>query len=100
MKLTDVKAIVTGGAGGLGGCFVLELARMGAGLPTETQCRRAAQTRSKAEDLLGRVFVARLDITDETSAMEFVETATEYMEGQRPSEQRGHCSRQPSDPAG
>ena len=82
MKLTDVKAIVTGGAGGLGGCFVLELAQAGARVTAgDTNSAGLRKLASETERLPGRVFVARLDITDETSAAEFVETAAERMEG-------------------
>ena len=82
MKLTDVKAIVTGGAGGLGGCFARELARAGAQVTTgDTNAAGLRKLASEAEELPGRIFVARLDITDETSAAEFVQAAAEQMEG-------------------
>ena len=82
MKLTDVKAIVTGGAGGLGGCFIRELARAGARVTAgDTNAAGLRKLVSETETLPGRVFAARLDITDETSAVEFVETAAERMEG-------------------
>jgi 3-oxoacyl-[acyl-carrier protein] reductase len=82
MKLTDVKAIVTGGAGGLGGCFIRELARAGARVTAgDTNAAGLRKLASETETLPGRVFAARLDITDETSTAEFVETAAERMEG-------------------
>lgn len=78
MRLTDIHAIVTGAAGGLGGHFALELLRAGARVAAgDTNAAGLRKLSSEAEDLPGEVFVARLDITDEASVSEFVASAAE-----------------------
>ncbi|HEX3127438.1 MAG TPA: SDR family oxidoreductase [Thermoanaerobaculia bacterium] len=78
MRLSDVNAIVTGAAGGLGGHFALELLRAGARVAAgDTNAAGLRRLSSEAEDLPGEVFVARLDITDEASVSEFVASAAE-----------------------
>lgn len=82
MKLSDVKAIVTGAAGGLGGAFALELAREGALVSAgDTNAAGLRKLAADAEGLPGQIFVARLDITDEESVSGFVATAAERMGG-------------------
>jgi 3-oxoacyl-[acyl-carrier protein] reductase len=82
MKLTDVHAIVTGAAGGLGGHFALELLRAGARVAAgDTNAAGLRKLASEAEELSGEVFVARLDITDEASVSEFVASAAERLGG-------------------
>lgn len=82
MKLSNVRAMVTGAAGGLGGAFVLELAREGAWVMAgDTNAAGLRKLASDAEGMPGQVFVARLDITDEESVGEFVATAAERLEG-------------------
>lgn len=82
MKLADVHAVVTGAAGGLGGCFALELLRAGARVAAgDTNAAGLRKLASEAEELPGEVFVARLDITDEASVSEFVTSAAERLGG-------------------
>ena len=82
MKLSDAKAIVTGAAGGLGGHFALELARAGARVVAgDTNAAGLRQLASQADDLPGELSVAKLDITDEESATDFVAEAAERMGG-------------------
>jgi 3-oxoacyl-[acyl-carrier protein] reductase len=82
MKLSDVHAIVTGAAGGLGGHFALELLRAGARVAAgDTNAAGLRKLASEAEELPGEVFVARLDITDEASVSEFVASAAERLGG-------------------
>jgi len=82
MRLTDVRAIVTGAAGGLGGCFALELIRAGAKVfAGDTNAAGLRKLASEAEDLPGEVFVGKLDITDEASVAELVASAAEQMGG-------------------
>lgn len=82
MNLPDVKAIVTGAAGGLGGYFALQLARAGASVAAgDTNAAGLRKLASEAAELPGDLFVAKLDITDEGSAAEFVESAAERMGG-------------------
>ena len=82
MKLADVKAIVTGAAGGLGGAFALELAREGALVTAgDTNAAGLRRLTADAEGMPGQIFVAKLDITDEESVSGFIDTAAERMGG-------------------
>lgn len=82
MRLSDVRAIVTGAAGGLGGFFALELVRAGARVAAgDTNAAGLRKLASEADGLPGEVFVSRLDITDETSAGEFVAEAAGRLGG-------------------
>jgi len=82
MKLSEVRAIVTGAAGGLGGAFALELAREGALVAAgDTNAAGLRKLTADAEGLPGQIFVAKLDITDEESVAQFVATAAERMGG-------------------
>lgn len=82
MKLSEVKAIVTGAAGGLGGSFALELAREGAQVTAgDTNAAGLRKLAADAEGLPGRIHLAKLDITDEESVSAFVAGAAEKMGG-------------------
>jgi 3-oxoacyl-[acyl-carrier protein] reductase len=103
MQPANVKAIVTGAGGGLGGTFALEILRAGgrvaagdsnaAGLRrlvTEAGGNLEAGEAGEAgdggsggagEDRGDRLFVAKLDITDEASVASFVDLAAERMGG-------------------
>lgn len=76
MELSDVRAVVTGAASGLGFRFAVELARVGAKVAagdvnTEGLRRLAAETAG----LPGTVFTAALDVGQEPSVKGFVEEA-------------------------
>ncbi len=82
MKLSDARAIVTGAAGGLGGTFALELAREGALVAAgDTNAAGLRKLSARAAGMPGRIFVAKLDITDEESVSSFIATAAEEMGG-------------------
>lgn len=82
MRLSDVRAIVTGAAGGLGGFFALELVRAGARVAAgDTNAAGLRKLASEADGLPGEVFVSRLDVTDETSVTEFVAEAAGNLGG-------------------
>lgn len=82
MKVSNVRALVTGAAGGLGGCFALELLRAGAQVAAgDTNAAGLRKLSAEAEDLPGELFVAKLDITDEESVNEFVAAAAERLGG-------------------
>jgi 3-oxoacyl-[acyl-carrier protein] reductase len=82
MRLSDVRAIVTGAAGGLGGAFALELAREGALVAAgDTNAAGLRKLAGDAEGMPGRIFVAKVDITDEESVSGFLATAAERMGG-------------------
>jgi 3-oxoacyl-[acyl-carrier protein] reductase len=80
VELSRVRAIVTGAAGGLGASFVRELldagARVAAGDSNAAGLRElAAEAAERGQEL----FVARLDVTDETSVAAFVAAAAERL---------------------
>jgi 3-oxoacyl-[acyl-carrier protein] reductase len=82
MRLSNARAIVTGAAGGLGGCFALELVRAGARVMAgDTNAAGLRRLASEAEELAGEIFVGKLDITDEASVAELVAGAAEQMGG-------------------
>jgi 3-oxoacyl-[acyl-carrier protein] reductase len=82
MELAQVKAIVTGAAGGLGGTFALELARAGARVAAgDTNAAGLRQLASDAAELGAEIFIAKLDITDEGSARAFVAAAAAELGG-------------------
>lgn len=82
MELTEVKAIVTGGGGGLGRCFTLALAEAGAQVMAGDT--NAAALRALAGEGRGQgdgVLVAKLDVCDEASVASFVASAAREMGG-------------------
>jgi 3-oxoacyl-[acyl-carrier protein] reductase len=82
MKLTEVKAVVTGAAGGLGGYFALELARAGARVAAgDTNAAGLRRLASEAEDLGGQLTIGKLDVTDEASVEAFCAAAAEQHGG-------------------
>lgn len=82
MRLSDVHAIVTGAAGGLGGYFALELVRAGAKVTAgDTNAAGLRKLASDAEGMPGEIFLTKLDITDETSVSESLAQAAEQMGG-------------------
>jgi 3-oxoacyl-[acyl-carrier protein] reductase len=82
MKLEQVKAVVTGAAGGLGGTFARELARAGAGVAAgDTNAAGLRRLAAEAEGLPGRLTVGKLDVTDEASVESFCATAVAELGG-------------------
>lgn len=82
MKLDELKAMVTGAAGGLGGHFALELVRAGARVTAgDTNAAGLRKLVAAAEGAPGELTVAKLDITDEASVAEFAAQAAERMDG-------------------
>ncbi len=82
MKLGDLKAMVTGAAGGLGGHFARELVRAGARVTAgDTNAAGLRQLVASVEGAPGELVVAKLDITDEASVAEFAALAAERMGG-------------------
>jgi 3-oxoacyl-[acyl-carrier protein] reductase len=82
MKLDELKTMVTGAAGGLGGHFALELVRAGARVTAgDTNAAGLRKLVAAAEGAPGELAVAKLDITDEASVAEFVAAAAERMDG-------------------
>jgi 3-oxoacyl-[acyl-carrier protein] reductase len=82
MRLSQVHAVVTGAAGGLGGCFALELARAGARVTAgDTNAAGLRRLAAQAEGLVGQLAIERLDVTDEASVESFCASAAEQMGG-------------------
>jgi 3-oxoacyl-[acyl-carrier protein] reductase len=82
MNLTDVKAVVTGAAGGLGGYFAIELVRAGAKVAAgDTNAAGLRRLVSEAEDLPGRLVIGKLDVTDEASVESFFSSAVAQLGG-------------------
>lgn len=82
MQLETVKAIVTGGASGLGRHFVLQLAGAGA-LVAVSDVDTAGLNLLKAEsvNLSGRIFTMKLDVSQESSIVDFVKEASHKFDG-------------------
>ncbi len=82
MNLTDVKAVVTGAAGGLGGYFAIELVHAGAKVAAgDTNAAGLRRLVSEAEDLPGRLVIGKLDVTDEASVESFFSSAVAQLGG-------------------
>ena len=82
MKLTDVKAIVTGGGSGMGRSFTLELARAGgAVVATDINGEGLASTLAEADGLAGTVHVLEANVADEGSVKAMISGAAELMGG-------------------
>jgi 3-oxoacyl-[acyl-carrier protein] reductase len=82
MTFDEVRAIVTGAAGGLGGHFALRLAEGGAAVVAgDVDAGGLDALRARAEGLPGVVLTRRLDVADEGSVQEFVADASLNLEG-------------------
>lgn len=76
MQLTEVRAIVTGGASGLGRAFTLGLLRAGASaLACDVDAGGLAVTREAGEGLPGRLATATCDVRDEDAVEAMVRAA-------------------------
>jgi 3-oxoacyl-[acyl-carrier protein] reductase len=77
MNLREVRAVVTGAAGGLGSHFVLEMARQGARVAAgDANAAKLRSLRAEAQAQgIEPPFVAVLDVTDEASVREFMDQA-------------------------
>src|SRR5829696_5953572 len=82
MKLTEVKAVVTGAAGGLGGYFALELVRAGAAVAAgDTNAAGLRRLVAETESLEGQLVVGKLDVTDESSVESFCSSVAAQLGG-------------------
>jgi 3-oxoacyl-[acyl-carrier protein] reductase len=82
MELTEVRAVVTGAAGGLGGYFALELVRAGAKVAAgDTNAAGLRRLASETESLPGQLLVGKLDVTDEASVESFCASAVAELGG-------------------
>lgn len=82
MELSQARAVVTGGARGLGRYFALELARAGAQVTVgDVDNAGLRRLRSEAKDVADKLSVATLDVSDEGSVCAFVDTVHSRMGG-------------------
>lgn len=82
MQLEHVKAIVTGGASGMGRAFALNLARSGASVAIcDLNDEAMAETASLASDLEGELFTVRANVADEGDVIRLVDEASQAMGG-------------------
>lgn len=82
MQLDSVKAIVTGGASGMGRAFALNLARAGATVTVADLSEEAmAETVRMAGDLPGRMHAVRANVADEADVARLMNEAHQAMGG-------------------
>lgn len=82
MRVEQVRAVVTGAAGGLGGYFALQLVRAGAWVAAgDTNAAGLRRLAADAAELPGQLTVGRLDVTDELSVQSFCDVAAADLGG-------------------
>jgi 3-oxoacyl-[acyl-carrier protein] reductase len=82
MQLSDVRAMVTGAASGLGRCFAMQLATAGAKVAAgDIDMGGLAGLKSDAAELPGRLITANLDVSQEASVTTFVSEAARIFSG-------------------
>ncbi|MEE2827584.1 MAG: SDR family oxidoreductase [Myxococcota bacterium] len=82
MKLSDVKAIVTGGASGMGRAFTLGLAAAGSDVVAcDISAAGLAETIDAAKELPGSVYGLEVDVTQEEQVQGLIADAEEALGG-------------------
>ena len=82
MQLETVKAIVTGGASGLGRYFALQLLRAGALVAAgDIDTAGLDMLKAEAANFSGRIFTMKLDVSQESSIVDFVKEASHQFDG-------------------
>ena len=82
MQLENVKAAITGAARGLGRHFALEFVRAGAQVVAgDINVVEFERLKAETSGLPGRFTAAKLDVKQEPSVVEFVQKASEQMDG-------------------
>jgi 3-oxoacyl-[acyl-carrier protein] reductase len=82
MKLSEVKAVVTGAGSGMGRAFALGLAREGASVMAADVSAQGVQgTVDAAKGLPGRVVARTMDVTNEAQVRDSIEAAREALGG-------------------
>jgi len=82
MDLKNVKALVTGGASGMGRHFTLELARAGADVAfCDLSADGIAEVVAAGEELEGRVLGFEANVADEASVTKLISDASEALGG-------------------
>jgi 3-oxoacyl-[acyl-carrier protein] reductase len=82
VQLEQVKAVVTGAAGGLGRCFATELARHGASVAAvDVNKSGLEELDAETKDLQGEVVTTQLDVTNESAVVLFMNKTSEKFGG-------------------
>jgi 3-oxoacyl-[acyl-carrier protein] reductase len=82
MQLETVKAIVTGGASGLGRYFVRQLVGAGAMVAAgDIDADGLNLLEAESANLSGRIFTMKLDVSQEPSIVDFVKEASRQFDG-------------------
>jgi 3-oxoacyl-[acyl-carrier protein] reductase len=82
VQLDQVRAIVTGAAGGLGRCFATELARNGASVAAvDVNASGLEELEAETKDLKGVVVTTQLDVTNESAVVLFMNKTSEKFGG-------------------
>jgi 3-oxoacyl-[acyl-carrier protein] reductase len=82
MRLQDARAIVTGGASGLGQHFAVQLARAGAAVAAgDVDTKGLEKLKELTAGAPGRVWTSRLDVSQEASVAAFVKEASQQFDG-------------------
>ena len=82
MRIEDVRAIVTGAASGIGHELALQLAGAGAMVAAgDVDEKGLEQLAAESEKLPRRIITRKLDVSQESSVMEFVGAVSEQMDG-------------------
>jgi len=82
MQLSSLKIIITGGAQGMGAHFARRLAEAGAQVAAgDVKEDGLAEVAQATRDLPGKVFVRKLDVSNEAEVGAFVEWASDAMGG-------------------
>ena len=82
MDISASKAIVTGGASGMGRCFAVELARAGGSVAVvDLDEQKMAEVVAAAEDLPGRIVAIKANVSDEADVTRMIEEAAEQLGG-------------------
>ena len=82
MQITDAKAIVTGGASGMGRAFVLGLARDGATVvAADMNAEGLESVVQEAKELRGTVYARTCDVSDEADVVGMIDGARADMGG-------------------
>ena len=82
MKIDQVKAIVTGGASGMGRAFALNLAKEGAAVTIcDLSEENMAETQALAEDFSGSIHTVKANVAVEDDVVNLIGAAHEAMGG-------------------
>jgi 3-oxoacyl-[acyl-carrier protein] reductase len=82
MQLQDVRAIVTGAGSGLGQHFATQLVRAGATVAAgDIDVKGLERLKSLVEVAPGRVWISKLDVSQEASVAAFVKEASQQFNG-------------------